>query len=84
MYIVYGKLLYNNLLRILVERKWFCIFFKNYLFLLYRCMEECFVGFYGEFCFKECNCENGGICDYVMGICCCVLGFVGFICVIWG
>lgn len=45
-------------------------------------MEECFVGFYGEFCFKECNCENGGICDYVMGICCCVLGFVGFICVI--
>lgn len=84
MYTVHGKLLYNNLLRILVERKWSCTFFKNYLLSLYRCTEECPVGFYGEFCSKECKCENGGTCDHVTGTCRCVPGFVGPTCAIRG
>lgn len=82
-YTVHGILWYNTLLTILVERKWSCTF-SNYLFSLYRCTEECPVGFYGEFCSKECNCENGGTCDHVTGTCRCVPGFVGPTCAIRG
>lgn len=49
-----------------------------------RCTKECPIGFYGEFCLKECNCENGGTCDPVTGNCSCVQGFVGPTCVVSG
>lgn len=47
------------------------------------CIFDCFIGFYGDFCLKNCSMGCDGVCNWDIGICFigCKWGFYGDICV---
>ncbi|XP_064009233.1 N-acetylglucosamine-1-phosphodiester alpha-N-acetylglucosaminidase isoform X2 [Pogoniulus pusillus] len=45
-----------------------------------NCTEACPSGFFGEGCRQQCQCQNGGSCDPVLGTCSCPPGYHGTTC----
>ena len=50
----------------------FCIKLFKIIFYELDLFLECPEGNYGKNCSKECNCQNGGVCNKVIGSCDCL------------
>ena len=50
----------------------FCIKLFKIIFYEFDLFLECPEGNYGKNCSMECNCQNGGVCNKVIGSCDCL------------
>ncbi|KAM4795665.1 N-acetylglucosamine-1-phosphodiester alpha-N-acetylglucosaminidase [Rhinophrynus dorsalis] len=44
------------------------------------CSIACVQDYYGDGCTSECNCQNNGTCDHILGTCECLAGYKGRFC----